>query len=81
MFDDEPSDTVQDLCDALIVYAEKKGHDVLHEIDTVQAIDDELEKKMQAVVEEFLKERNGEEEEEEKSEKAESENPEETSAN
>ncbi|HUT24916.1 MAG TPA: F0F1 ATP synthase subunit alpha [Sumerlaeia bacterium] len=51
--DDLPADRVISFCERLIQYADKQGHDVLHEIETTRDISDELAAKIQTLMARF----------------------------
>jgi len=51
--DDIETGQVVDVCDKLVAYADEHAHDVVHEIETAQDIDEELDKKMHALVKRF----------------------------
>jgi F-type H+-transporting ATPase subunit alpha len=52
MLDDLPVAEVQPFCDQIVKYAQENGQDILHEIDTTKVLGDELEKRVQALIQE-----------------------------
>ena len=50
LLDDLPVGSVVRFCEELVEYAKEHGHDIIHEIETVRDLSDELEAKMKSLI-------------------------------